>query len=68
MMLFRVEGFKPEETGKRTSPKETSSVGVWSQRDLGEASAELGCEAIENFVEGAVRFIERWKELRPIIR
>ncbi|MBI4540096.1 MAG: creatininase family protein [Gemmatimonadetes bacterium] len=68
MMLFRVEGFKPEETGKHTSPKETSSVGVWSERDLSEASAELGREEVDNFVEGAVRFIERWKELRPIIR
>ena len=33
-----------------------------------EATAEQGRRASEAFVDGAVRFIDRWKELRPLQR
>jgi hypothetical protein len=38
---------------------------VWSERDRREATLEQGRRTIENKVDLAVRFIERWKELRP---
>lgn len=66
VLVFRAEGMKPEETGKGTSAKEVSTTGVWGRRDLNEASAEQGRQAIEDFVNAAVQFIERWKELRPM--
>lgn len=64
-LLFLAEGLKPKETGKGTSAAEMSSTGVWSERDPREATAEQGRRATEAFVDRAVRFIERWKELRP---
>jgi creatinine amidohydrolase/Fe(II)-dependent formamide hydrolase-like protein len=42
-----------------------SSTGVWSVRDLDEASAEQGRLVTEDLVQASVRFIERWNELRP---
>ncbi len=63
--VFLAEALKAEETGKRTSSREMSTTGVWSVRDPKEATAAQGRAATEEFVEGAVRFIERWKELRP---
>ena len=66
LTVFLAEGLKAEETGKGTSADQMSSTGVWSERDPKEATAEQGRLATEIFVEGAVRFIERWKELRPI--
>jgi len=65
LRVFLAEGLKAEETGKRTSSREMSSTGVWGVRDLGDASAEQGQRDTERFVEAAVRFIERWNELRP---
>ena len=65
-LLFLAEGLKPKETGKGTSAAEMSSTGVWSERDPKEATAEQGRRATENFVDRAVKFIERWKELRPL--
>ncbi len=67
-LLFLAEGLKPKETGKGTSAAEMSSTGVWSERDPKEATAEQGRRATETFVDRAVRFIERWKELRPRAR
>jgi creatinine amidohydrolase len=64
--IFLAEGLKAEETGKKTSAREMSSTGVWGVRDLQEASAEQGREDTERFVDAAVQFIERWKELRPL--
>ncbi|HXV85050.1 MAG TPA: creatininase family protein [Gemmatimonadales bacterium] len=64
-MVFMAEGLKPRETGKGTSAAQMSTTGVWSERDPAEATAAQGQRAAEAFVEGAVRFIERWKELRP---
>jgi len=64
-LIFLAEGLKPKDTGKRTSTAEMSATGVWSERDPHEATAEQGRRATEAFVDGAVRFIERWKALRP---
>jgi creatinine amidohydrolase/Fe(II)-dependent formamide hydrolase-like protein len=64
-LVFMAEGLKPRETGKGTSAAEMSTTGVWSERDPSDATAEQGRRATEAFVDGAVRFIERWKELRP---
>jgi len=43
-----------------------STTGVWSERDPREATAEQGKRASDAFVDAAVRFIERWKQLRPL--
>jgi creatinine amidohydrolase len=64
-LIFLAEGLKPKDTGKHTSTAEMSSTGVWSERDPHQATAEQGRRATEAFVDGAVKFIERWKALRP---
>ena len=63
--VFLAEGLKDEATGKGTSAAEMSSTGVWGARDPREATTERGRAATESMVEAAVRFIERWNELRP---
>jgi creatinine amidohydrolase len=65
-MMFLAEALKPRETGKNTSTAEMSSSGVWSERNPREATAEQGRRDTEAFVDAAVRFIDRWKELRPL--
>ena len=65
LTVFLAEGLKAEETGKGTSSREMSSTGVWGVRDLSESSAEQGRQETEDFVQAAVRFIERWNALRP---
>jgi creatinine amidohydrolase len=65
LRVFLAEGLKAEETGKGTSSHEMSTTGVWGVRDLNEATAEQGRQETEDFVQAAVRFIERWNELRP---
>jgi creatinine amidohydrolase len=67
-LVFLAEALKPKETGKKTSTAEMSSTGVWSERNTREATAEQGRRATEGFVDAAVRFIDRWKELRPLQR
>lgn len=67
-LIFLAEGLKPKETGKNTSAAEMSATGVWSQRNPNEATAEEGRRATEGFVDAAVRFIERWKQLEPLNR
>jgi creatinine amidohydrolase len=64
-LVFLSEALKPKATGKGTSTGEMSTTGVWSERDPGEATAEQGRLATTAFVDAAVRFIDRWKELRP---
>jgi creatinine amidohydrolase len=68
LRVFLAEGLKAEETGKGTSAREMSSTGVWGVRDLSESNAERGRLDTEAFVAAAVRFIERWNELRPLQR
>jgi creatinine amidohydrolase len=65
-LIFLAEGLKPKDTGKHTSASEMSTTGVWSERDPREATAEQGRRTTEAFVDVAVRFIERWKTLRPL--
>jgi creatinine amidohydrolase len=66
--VFLAEGLKPEETGKHTSTREMTSTGVWSTRDPKDATAERGRADTEAFVNAAVQFIERWKQLKPLQR
>jgi creatinine amidohydrolase len=63
--VFLAEALKAEETGKRTSTREMTATGVWSVRDPKEATAEVGRASAVAFVDAAVQFIERWKQLRP---
>ena len=67
-LVFLAEGLKAKETGKKTSTREMSDTGTWGERDPKEATAEQGRRATENFVQAAVKFVERWKELRPLDR
>ena len=64
-MVFLAEGLKAKSTGKGTSTREISDTGTWGLRDPKEATAAQGREATESFVQAAVRFIERWRQLRP---
>lgn len=65
-LVFLAEALKAKETGKGTSAADMSTTGVWSERDPKEATAEQGRRATDAFVDAAVRFIERWKQLRPL--
>jgi creatinine amidohydrolase len=67
-LVFLAEALKAKETGKKASTAEMSQSGVWSERNPSEATAEQGRRATEAFVDAAVRFIDRWKELRPLQR
>jgi len=64
-LVFLAEGLKAEETGKGTSSLDMSSTGVWSELDPALGTAERGRATADAFVDAAVRFIERWNELRP---
>ena len=66
LRVFLAEGLKADTTGKRTSAKEMSTTGAWSLGDPKEATAERGRADTDRFVKGAVAFIERWKQLRPL--
>ena len=66
LLVFLAENLKAEETGKGTSTREVTDTGVWSVRDLEASSLERGHRDAEAFVDAAVGFIERWKELRPM--
>jgi creatinine amidohydrolase len=64
-LVFLAEGLKAKSTGKGTSTREMSDTGTWGLRDPKDATAEQGRADTERFVQAAVRFIERWKQLRP---
>ena len=66
LKVFLAEGLKDSKTGKGTSAAEMSTTGVWGVRDPKEATLEQGRIETEVYVDAAVRFIERWKELRPL--
>ena len=68
LTVFLAEGLKDESTDKGTSAHEMSSTGVWGVRDPGEGTLERGRRDTLRFVDAAVGFIERWKELRPMGR
>ncbi len=65
LRVFLAEGLKAEETGKGTSSAEMSTNGVWGVRNLEESRAEWGKMETDRFVNAAVKFIDRWNELRP---
>jgi len=65
--VFLAEALKPKETGKHTSTREMTRTGVWSERDTRDASEDRGHENSDAFVEASVRFIERWKSLKPLV-
>lgn len=65
LRIFLAEGLKAEQTGKKTSAREMSSTGVWGVRDPRQATVEQGREDTQSFLDAAVAFIERWKQLRP---
>lgn len=67
-LVFLAEGLKAKSTGKGTSTREMSDTGTWGLRDPHDATAAAGRSDTENFVQAAVRFIERWKQLRPMAR
>ena len=67
-LVFLAEGLKARSTGKGTSTREMTDTGTWGQRDPREGTAEQGRRETENFVQAAVRFIERWQQLRPMAR
>jgi creatinine amidohydrolase len=64
--IFLAEGLKAKETGKKTSTREMSDTGTWGVRNPNEATAEAGRRETEAFVDAAVKFIEKWKQLRPM--
>jgi creatinine amidohydrolase len=64
--VFLAEALKPKATGKHTSTREMTSTGGWSVRDTHKASVERGQEESDGFVEGAVKFIQKWNELKPL--
>ena len=65
LRVFLAEALKATETGKGTSSADMSTTGVWSVRDPAEATVAQGRAEAEDFVQAAVRFMERWNELRP---
>jgi len=67
-LVFLAEGLKASSTGKGTSTREMSDTGTWGLRDPREATADAGRGETENFVQAAVKFIEKWKQLRPMNR
>jgi creatinine amidohydrolase len=67
-LVFLAEALKPKSTAKGTSTGELSTTGTWSERDPRDATAEQGRQAATAFVDAAVRFIDRWKQLRPLRR
>lgn len=65
-LIFLAEALKAKETGKHTSAAEMSTTGAWSERNPAEATADQGRRSTEAFVDAAVRFIERWKQIKPL--
>jgi creatinine amidohydrolase len=65
-LIFLAEALKPVDTGKRTSTKEMTATGAWSERDTHDATAAQGQAMTTRSVDASVTFIERWKRLRPL--
>jgi creatinine amidohydrolase len=64
--VFLAEALKPLDTGKKTSTREMTATGVWSERDTHEATAAQGQAVTASLVDASVQFIDRWKRLRPL--
>jgi creatinine amidohydrolase len=65
-LVFLAEALKAKGTGKGTSTREMTDTGTWGRRDPREGTAEQGRRQTEGFVDAAVKFIERWRQLRPM--
>jgi creatinine amidohydrolase len=65
-LVFLAETLKAKSTGKHTSTREMSNTGSWSVLDPKTATAERGRDETERFVSSAVKFIDAWKQLRPL--
>jgi creatinine amidohydrolase len=63
--VFLAEALKPLSTGKRTSTREMTATGAWSERDTHESTEAQGRNASNRLVDSSVAFIDRWKRLRP---
>ena len=57
--------FRPKDTGKKSSTRELSEIGVVTTGDPRNATAARGKAEVDNFVQAAVKFIEAWKKLTP---
>jgi creatinine amidohydrolase len=64
--VFLAEALKPRSTGKHTSTREMTKTGVWSNRDMHDASTDRGRKESDAFVNASVQFIERWKGIKPL--
>jgi len=65
-LVFLAEALKAKSTGKHTSTREMTDTGSWSELDHKTATAARGRDEVEGFVSAAVKFIEAWKQLRPV--
>lgn len=65
-LVFLAEGLKAEATGKKTSTREMTATGSWSKLDPSGATAGRGKAQVDAMVSASVRFIDRWKQLRPV--
>jgi creatinine amidohydrolase/Fe(II)-dependent formamide hydrolase-like protein len=65
-LVFLAEGLKTEATGKPTSTRDTTATGSWSTLNPSAATAELGKALVDAMVSASVKFIDRWKQLRPV--
>jgi creatinine amidohydrolase len=64
--VFLAEALKPLGTGKRSSTREMTATGAWSERDTHEATEAQGRAASTRLVDASVQFIDRWKQLRAM--
>jgi creatinine amidohydrolase len=55
-------GFRPLETGKKTSTREISNIGAVTTGDIKTATAERGRKQLEDFISAAAKFIEEWRK------
>ncbi len=65
-LIFLSEALKAKSTGKRTSTREMTSTGVWSEADPALSSAARGKASVDAFVSASVQFIDTWKRLEPM--
>jgi creatinine amidohydrolase len=55
--------FRPKDTAKKASSREMSATGVFTSGDPSTATARLGKDEVEGFLQVAVKFIEAWKSV-----
>ena len=65
-LVFLAEALKAEDTGKRTSTREMTETGIWSEADVSKANAAAGKLSSDALIDATVQFIDDWKRLRPL--